>query len=414
MNGPIRIVSPKGPLQGTFHLPGSKSISNRLLIMQSLAGAKNLHIENLSAAQDTQTLRQCLIQEGNEYNCGEGGTSFRFFMALCCTKPGIKTLDASVNFYGRPVSMLVDALRQCGVNIRYTEKEGFPPVVIEGMADMSQPMQVSIPGNISSQFISALMMIAPYFNGGGTIQCTTPLVSMPYIEMTRSLMVQAGVNCTVTDRTILISEGEYSGTFHVEADWSAASYAYSLCAIRPGSEIFLPSLAIDSLQGDRESAAIGKKFGVQTQVHSEGISIISSNNPSKGFQFMFEHCPDLAQTFILSAFGLGMQLDARGLVTLRRKETDRLWALANVISMLGGNATFGKDFLLASGQPLEQQVILPVYNDHRMAMSLAPLSLVTSSIELDSAEVVAKSFPAFWDQLQELGFTVSPTESHSA
>lgn len=386
-------------------MPYAKSIANRLLIMQALS-AYQLTFTPHSTATDSVVLKQCIEQSSETYFCGEGGTTLRFLLAYLSLQPGRKFITGSSRLSERPISPLVNALIQCGVKVAFTGEEGKLPIELVGMADTQKPMYVSIPGNISSQFISAMLLIAPYFNGGGTIEISGLLISAPYVEMTISLMKKAGVKVEWEKNKITVGQGSYRGNFQTERDWSAASYAYSLCALNPCSSIFLPGLHLDSLQGDRICAKLTENFGVSSVQTEEGVQLQQNGNPVKNWSYNFTDCPDLAQTFAIMAIGLMVQCRFTGLKTLRIKETDRIAGLADLINKLGGNAAFGEDYLfLNRTSNLSNSHLLPVFNDHRMAMSLAPLAQIISPLHIEDAAVVNKSFPQFWQQLRKLGFS---------
>lgn len=407
-------------LRGEVVLTGSKSESNRALIMQALS-EEPISIKNLSEAADTVTLDSLL--KGRERNpvldVGPAGTAMRFLTAFCAVTPGEWTLTGSQRMKERPIGILVDALRQLGAEITYLEKEGFPPMKISGR-QLNRAEEVSVPGNISSQYISALLMIAPVLPNGLRIHLTGQVASRPYIEMTLAMMDELQVRHEWRGNTIHIAPQRYrAATLTIEPDWSGASYWYSMAALSEEVELTLPYLKEHSLQGDRAISSIMTQFGVKTVFLGDGIRL-SRNHPeagraaagNQGQEIDFIHCPDLAQTVLSCCAALRRSASFTGLESLKIKETDRVAALRNELGKFGAdlieNEAGDRWTLDASRvQVPESAPLIHTYDDHRMAMALAPLAIRMGPVEIEDKDVVAKSYPGFWDDLRKLGFELS-------
>lgn len=415
-------------LRGTVRLPGSKSESNRALIMQALC-RDPLEILNLSEAADTVTLRNILENREREpvMDVGPAGTAMRFLTAFCAVTAGEWTLTGSKRMKERPIGLLVDALRQLGADIEYLEKEGFPPMKIRGK-QLGKASRISIPGNISSQYISALLMIAPTLPGGLEIGLTGEIASRPYIEMTLSMMRELGIAHRWEGNRIRIAAQEYRARpLTIEPDWSGASYWYSMAALCTDVDLELPYLKENSLQGDQAIAGIMAAFGVKTTFSAGGIRLSRENGGSAGSrqpdgsnceaapaELDLVHCPDLAQTVISCCTALRRDLTFRGLESLKIKETDRIAALQAELGKFGGQLLeneAGNSWRIVTsgiGQPASPPFI-HTYHDHRMAMALAPLAIRLGPMEIEDRDVVAKSYPSFWDDLLKVGFTLTET-----
>lgn len=411
MKHTIQIAPPGRVIKGTIKLNGSKSISNRVLIIQALS-KNNFNIDNLSDAQDTVSLQKALEKPGGYIDAGAGGTTYRFLTAFLCTLPGTTILTGSDRMKERPIGVLVEALRTLGADIEYLERDGYPPLQIKGR--IARGGKVVLPGDVSSQYLTALLLIAPVLPGGLELQWSGVLVSRPYVLMTLNLMAHFGAKWTWTDQSIIVEEGPYQASdFYVEGDWSAASYFYSIAALNPGAEIDLIGLQEESVQGDAVIEFMLEAFGISTDYHPRDKVLHIRNRglePPKEFSYDFLECPDLAQTMVSLLAGLRVPGHFSGLKTLKIKETDRVIALQQELAKFG--AAFretGEDAweLDCSGVrvPTERPVIR-TYEDHRMAMAIAPLCLVFGPLIIENPSVVSKSYPNFWKDLESLGFKV--------
>ena len=401
-------------LNGEVTLAGSKSISNRVLIIQALCNT-DFNIDALANANDTELLAH-LLQSNNEVlDAGPAGTTFRFMTAYLTLFGGNRILTGSERMKQRPIKVLVDACRKLGATIHYLENEGFPPLnIVSGT--ITGGKQLAIPANTSSQYISALLLIAPILPGGLSLELTGKIVSRPYIEMTLGLMQYFGVSHKWENQVIVIDEQAYKAKpFIVEADWSAASYYYSLAALSEQADICLNGLFENSLQGDSALITIFESFGVKTHFTERGIRLIKNETVRPmTFHYDFILCPDLAQTLAVVCAALGTKGYFSGLETLRIKETDRIQALENEISkggchisLFSTDAITGKEVFEVSGKFESSDIpVFKTYEDHRMAMAFAPLALLLP-IEIEEPMVVIKSYPDFWTDFQHLGLTMN-------
>lgn len=407
-----KVIAPHpANIVGEIVLNGSKSIANRALIIRALCG-ENFNIDNLSNADDTAVLQQLLESESSTLDAGAGGTTFRFLTAYLATREGKDTiLTGSERMQQRPIRILVDALNALGANITYLKKDGFPPLRIKGKK--LKGGKISIPADTSSQYISALLMIGPTLQGGLQLTLEGEIVSLPYILMTLNLMKYFGAEWSMKGNTIHVQQGIYTPRdFFVEADWSAASYFYSICALSEKAEIKLHGLMEESVQGDAVIAYIMEKFGVESKFEDRTVTLTKKSGfvADDFFEYDFLECPDLAQTVISYGAAAGIKMECHGLKTLRIKETDRIAALHNELSPLGVSLKeTGKDQWLLKINQHNTQVALQVktYEDHRMAMSIAPLALKVKEVVIEEPQVVTKSYPAFWNDLEKLGFKYS-------
>ncbi len=401
-------------LKGEVTLAGSKSISNRVLIIQALCNT-DFKIEALANANDTELLAHLLKSNEKVLDAGPAGTTFRFMTAYLTLFGGNSILTGSERMKQRPIKVLVDACRKLGATIHYLENEGFPPLnIISGT--ISGGKQLAIPANTSSQYISALLLIAPILSGGLSLELTGKIVSKPYIEMTLGLMQYFGVSHKWENQVIVITEQAYQAKpFIVEADWSAASYYYSLAALSDEADICLNGLFENSLQGDSALVNIFESFGVKTHFTERGIRLIKHQTViPDAFHYDFILCPDLAQTLAVVCAALGIKGYFSGLETLRIKETDRIQALENEISKGGCHISLfstddntGKEVYEVFGKFATSVVpVFKTYEDHRMAMAFAPLALL-SPVEIDEPMVVIKSYPDFWTDFQHLGLIIN-------
>ena len=407
----ITISHPTGVLKGRIDIPLSKSESNRILILQALSKGKiKVDASGLSDACDTRLLQTALNSDSVEINIEDAGTAMRFLTAYYCATGQHKILTGSERMQERPIGILVSALRDIGFNIQYLQNEGFPPIEIMPTDLSKLKNEVSIAGNVSSQYISALMMIAPVLPDGLTIHFTTALSSKPYINLTRELMLKAGIESVVTENTIEISHQSFKeNKIESGADWSAASYWFSIAALAKDAEILLSKLSLETFQGDKKITEWCKYFGINAKQTSEGLSLYSENHNNHinhGLHFDFTDYPDLAQTVIVLCAAKNIKASFSGLESLRIKETDRIVALQNELLKLGVQLTEsdkGK-FELSGTFTMSHQTI-KTYNDHRMAMAFAPLA-VLGEISIENPEVVGKSYPSFWEEMKKVGFDI--------
>lgn len=399
-------------VQADVQITGSKSESNRLLILKHLF--KNLELHNLSNSDDTHHLEDALksfedASETVEVDVEHAGTAMRFLTALC-TVTDSKTfiLKGSQRMHNRPVSVLVDALKTLGADISYLEKEGFPPLKIKG--SKLKRSNVSISGAVSSQYISALLLIAPKLENGLHLQIEDQLTSKPYVEMTLQILNKIGVQFEKTENKISIYPLEEikAQAFHIESDWSSASYFFSFVAISDDLRIKLSNYHQESLQGDAQLIELYQKFVIGVEkVGSEQLLIYKENNKYPDFlRFNLIDTPDLAQTIAVTCLALGIDCELSGLKTLKIKETDRLTALKNELEKFGAEVEINLSQLkMKAPKVLNPHVEVHTYQDHRMAMAFAPLSLLVP-VKIKDENVVSKSYPEFWNDLKKLGISI--------
>lgn len=401
---------PEHSISGNILLPGSKSISNRVLIIKALSGLI-FDIENLSDSDDTTHLKDALesYSDNSVIDVGHAGTDMRFLTAFLSLKHGNYELTGSERLQQRPIKDLVDVLRSLGADITYKNNEGYPPLYIKGK--QLSGGKVEINGNVSSQFISALLLVAPYFTNGLEINIITELVSKPYVNMTIEIMREFGAMVEWRDSIIKVSPTPYSynkKSYMVESDWSAVSYYYSLIAMSSiSTNLSIKHLFENSLQADSACVSIYQNFGVST-IFNENEVVISKTNKSetKPLELDFIECPDIAQTVVCSCVGLKMPFFFKGLQTLKVKETDRIIALQNECKKFGIELNVTSNSIEWGGETSINNMIsdsIATYNDHRMAMSFAPLCLLVQNVTIENAEVVSKSYPEFWQHLKSIG-----------
>lgn len=387
-------------IKGSIALPASKSISNRALVIRALS-ARPFEIENLSQADDTLIMQRALERNDIITDVGPAGTAMRFLTAYYASRPGEKILTGSERMKQRPIATLVDALRQLGAQITYLENEGFPPLRIEGRR--LRGGKVKVAGDISSQFITALMLIGPTLPQPLVIDIQGDPLSKPYIAMTRALMVQCGAQVDVDDNKIIVKPGRYrSGTFVVEQDWSAAAFWMAFSALARKSKLLFPGLREDSIQGDRKVTELFGLFGVNSRFTSEGLEVEKQGRPAAGSSWNFRDHPDLVQPAAIAAAGLGMAFHFDGLDNLRLKETDRIAALQYELDKLAVKSAVEEYSLsLSPGKPSLPETFMEAHGDHRMVMSLAALSLLFPQLTIHDPMVVAKSYPGFWKEVEK-------------
>ena len=377
--------------------------------MQALSDGA-VRVDNISDAADTVTLNSILSGKSPELvDIGPAGTAMRFLTAFYSVKDSEHTLTGSARMKQRPIGILVDALRTLGADIQYLEKEGFPPLKIKGPLSQ-KTKEVRIKGNISSQYISALLLIAPKLEQGLNLVIEGELTSKPYVEMTLAMMEQAGIKHNWKGNVITIENQSFNKVvINVEPDWSAASYWYAIAALSEDAQLFLPGLNGYSLQGDSIITEIMANFGISSQFKDGGVYIFKEAKKIERKIFDFKECPDLAQTVIVCCAALGHEATFTGLETLKIKETDRVNALQTELLKIGvklieKNQTYKLD---CSGLDLNKKVKIATYDDHRMAMAFAPLALVMPELEIEDHLVVEKSYPDFWKHLGIAGFNIS-------
>ena len=389
-------------------ITGSKSESNRLLLLKALFSS--IEIQNISNSDDSQHMLKALSSEATTIDIHHAGTAMRFLTAYFATLEGKRTLlTGSKRMQERPIKILVETLRDLGANIDYANQEGYPPLIILGKRLLKN--EVRVKANVSSQYISALLLIATKLEKGLKLYLDGKITSVPYIKMTLSLLEKIGVETSFEGQTIHVKPylETDSKTITVESDWSSASYFYSIVAFSPiGTQVRLSTYKKDSLQGDAVLKEIYNQMGVETTFEDSKITLKKINNfLPESIDIDLANAPDIAQTIVVSCLGLKIQCQITGLHTLKIKETDRLVALKSEIYKFGTEINISNDSLsLLNPKPLVSGAIVETFNDHRMAMAFAPLALLTS-FSINEAEVVSKSFPEFWANLSELGFITS-------
>ena len=392
----------------TVVITGSKSESNRLLLLQALF--PQLEIQNLSNSDDSQLMQKALNQSSNLVDIHHAGTAMRFLTAYYASKPNNEVnLTGSKRMKERPIKILVDALKSLGCDISYIENEGFPPLKIIGKKWTNN--KVVLKANVSSQYISALLLTAAKSEKGLTLVLEGEITSVPYIKMTLNLLKQIGVDSSFVGNQIKVipnANGIADKTLVVESDWSSASYYFSIVALSElGTEITLSSYIEDSLQGDSILAKIYEQFGVSTVFKSNTITLKKVSESYQPVKLDLINAPDIAQTIAVTALVLGVECHMVGLHTLKIKETDRLVALKTEIEKLGGEVQIdNKSLLLKPHAVLKSNISVATYNDHRMAMAFAPIALKVP-VTIEDAMVVSKSYPTFWKDLKAIGFKLN-------
>lgn len=386
-------------------LPSSKSESNRALIINSFAKGR---LHNLSEARDTQTMLRLLKSDDKELDVLDAGTTMRFLVAYCALTNQHKILTGTPRMCERPISILVNALRELGAKIKYLNQDGFPPLETLGFQEQKTD-QISIRGDLSSQYISAVMMVAPILPKGLTIVLKGKVASKPYILMTLELMKKFGAKADFKDdNKIIVTPGNYSASeFSVESDWSGASYWFSFVALAQKAEVLLKGLKPDSLQGDHKIMEIMSPLGVKSEFTSEGL-LLTKTRHENDFFYDFSHCPDLAQTAVVVCAAKGIRAEFTGLESLKIKETDRIFALQQELKKIGASLieTNGSKWTVITAKDIQENnvnVSIETYDDHRMAMAFAPLATILD-IEIQHPSVVNKSYPSFWKHMEDAGF----------
>ena len=401
----LNINHPSQNCLGSLNITGSKSETNRLLLLQALY--PGLTIENRSNSDDSVAMNHALTTDSSLIDIHHAGTAMRFLTAFFATQEGREiVLTGSSRMQERPIGVLVDALRRLGAQSAYEKKEGYPPLRISGKA--LKGGAVSLPANISSQYISALLLIAPHLEEGLNLSLEGEITSLPYLKMTLALLERVGVHSQFEDKNIKINQQRIIAdqTQVVESDWSSASYHFSCVALSSAGRIVLSSYRQDSLQGDAVLIDVYKKLGVDTRFENDQMILekIKDFELPKTITLDLVEAPDIAQTIAVSCYGLGVACNLTGLHTLKIKETDRLIALENELSKLGAQIRVTEESLhLSADQDFKANQTIATYSDHRMAMAFAPLALKISH-QIAEANVVTKSYPDFWNDFEAIGF----------
>lgn len=417
----LQLTKSKVNPTSTIQITGSKSESNRLLLLQALY--PNISLENISKSDDSEVMNKVLsdfqllasvslsLSKCQLFDIHHAGTAMRFLTAYFSIQEGKEVvLTGSDRMQERPIKILVEALQQLGVEITYEKNKGFPPIRIKGRKITQN--KVTLKADVSSQYISALLLIASKLENGLELKLDGEITSVPYINMTLALLNEIGVETSFENNTIKVCHTEpveVPKTIAVESDWSSASYFYSIVALSEiGTQITLSSYKQNSLQGDSALAKIYKNFGVETVFNvNTSITISKTNNLKlETLNFQLNNSPDIAQTIAVTCFGLGLSCYLKGLHTLKIKETDRLEALKTELTKLGASVSVTNDSLtLEKSNYIKENISIATYQDHRMAMAFAPLALKTPLI-INEAAVVSKSFPTFWEDLESIGFQI--------
>ncbi|WP_294537120.1 3-phosphoshikimate 1-carboxyvinyltransferase [uncultured Bacteroides sp.] len=429
-------ILPPSSIRTSIQLPASKSISNRALIIHAL-GKGDCLPENLSDCDDTRVMVKALTEGGDTIDILAAGTAMRFLTAYFSITPGQRILTGTARMQQRPIQLLVDALRQLGADIAYTNREGFPPLRIRGkepnnceLKNYEQEVceqencklknceqekketlcsELTLQGNVSSQYISALLMIGPMLPHGLTLHLSGNIISRPYIDLTLQLMGEFGAKAEWTsESTITVHPQPYhSVPFTVESDWSAASYWYEMAALSEEAEIELTGLFPNSYQGDSRGHELFSQLGVETAFTPHGVKLTKSGQRVERMEADLVDIPDLAQTFVVTCALLNIPFRFTGLQSLKIKETDRITALRNELRKLGYAIEEENDSVLYwNGERCEAEVspLIATYEDHRMAMAFAPAALCCPSVRIAHPHVVSKSYPRYWDDLRQAGF----------
>lgn len=407
----LQLHSAISNIKATISITGSKSETNRLLLLQALY--PNLVLENTSNSDDSEVMTKALQNaqfsntDSQLIDIHHAGTAMRFLTAFFAVSEGKEViLTGSQRMTERPIKVLVEALQQLGAQIAYEKEPGFPPIRIKGKKITQS--KVSIAANVSSQYISALLLVAPKLENGIELTLVGEITSVPYIKMTLALLNEIGVETKFEENIITVkplTKNSKQQTLTVESDWSSASYFFSLAALSNEATIVLSSYKESSLQGDSALVEIYAKMGVEARFEANNLTLVKQPNfEYQSVTFDLNNTPDIAQTIVVTCLGLGIGCHLTGLHTLKIKETDRLEALRIELTKLGAAITVTNDSLtLEPSKSILPNIAIDTYNDHRMAMAFAPLALRVPII-INNAEVVSKSYPDFWSDLQSLGF----------
>lgn len=392
---------------GEIKLPASKSISNRVLIINALSYSEHA-VSNVADCDDTNVMLKALESDDCNFDIGAAGTSMRFLTAFLSKIVGEWTITGTERMKNRPIRILVDALNQLGAKIEYMEKDGYPPLRIFGSS--LQGGDLSLDGSVSSQYISALLMVAPTMENGLNLTLEGNVISKPYINLTLRLLEEFGIKSSWVGNTIKIKPQEFvPKAFTVESDWSAASYWYQIAALSKDFDIELLGLHKNSYQGDSKLTEVFNKLGIVTKYTDKGVRLLKGDFVTEKLVYNFVDQPDLAQTFVVTCCLMGIPFYFSGLQTLKIKETDRILALKNEMKKLGYLITDKNDSILEwNGERCEpeSEPVIATYEDHRMAMAFAPAALKMDSITIAEPQVVSKSYPQYWEHLVSVGFGI--------
>ena len=397
-------------IEGTIHLPSSKSISNRALIINALSYSP-YPIRNLSDSDDTRVMEAALFSNNNHFDIGHAGTAMRFLTAFLSKIVGEWEITGSERMQQRPIKILVDALKELGAKIEYLKNEGYPPLKIYG--SLLEGKIIELDGSISSQYITALLLIAPTIQNGLTLRLNGEITSRSYIQLTLELMAKFGIRYQWHDNEIVVPEQNYFPIDYIcEADWSGASYWYEIMVLADSGKVFLENLQLDSLQGDSDIASWFEPFGVTSSQVKNGVELEKVKNiqPDR-LDLDFIENPDVAQTMACLCVAKQIPFHFTGLKTLKIKETDRIEALQNELAKFGARLeepTLGE--LVWDGkidtEIIEEQPLIQTYHDHRMALAFAPMAIAGYPMEIEDPMVITKSYPGFWEDLKKVGFSI--------
>lgn len=401
-------ISAPSTVNASIQLPASKSISNRALIIHALSNGTEI-LSNLSDCDDTRVMVKALKDDSKLIDIMAAGTAMRFLTAYLSAIPGEHVLTGTQRMQQRPIQILVNALRELGAQIEYTTNEGFPPLRICGRALAGN--KITLKGNVSSQYISALLMIGPILNNGLQLDLTGEVISRPYINLTLQLMKEFGASAIWTSESSISVESQpyHCIPFTVESDWSAASYWYQIAALTPEANIELKGLFRNSYQGDSRGAEVFARLGISTEFADNGVRLKKTGEVPQRLDEDFVDIPDLAQTFVVTCALLNIPFRFTGLQTLKIKETDRINALKAELAKLGYVVQDENDSILSwDGERCEPQAIpiIETYEDHRMAMAFAPAAICFPQMEIAEPQVVSKSYPAYWEDLKKAGYII--------
>lgn len=395
-------------ISGSVNITFSKSISNRLLVIKALTD-RSFAIKNLSESDDTRYMNNAFTTNSDVVDIGHAGTAMRFLTAYFASKPVQKTITGSERMKNRPIGELVDALNSLGADIKYAEKYGYPPLVTSGKILTGK--EIKLKGSISSQYITALLLIAPTLPQGLTIHITDSLISASYVKLTLEMMKYFGVESEWNGNTIKIRHQSYQPRdYVVEADWSGASYWYQIAFLSNSANLFLKGLFRNSAQGDAAIADLFEKLGIVTIYEDEGVRLTKHNNYPQHFEFDFIDNPDMVQTFVVALCLKGISFKLMGAQTLRIKETDRIAALQTEMKKLGYTILEPEKGVLTwdgtISRPLNE-IRIDTYDDHRMALAFAPAAINFPGLIINNAGVVSKSYPTYWDELRTIGVEIT-------
>ncbi|WP_286151083.1 3-phosphoshikimate 1-carboxyvinyltransferase [Bacteroides acidifaciens] len=401
-------LSAPSAIKATIQLPASKSISNRALIINALAES-NCTPDNLSDCDDTRVMIKALTQDEETIDIMAAGTAMRFLTAYLSVTPGERIITGTTRMQQRPIQILVNALRELGAEINYINNEGFPPLRIKGTELKGN--EITLKGNVSSQYISALLMIAPALKNGIVLHLSGEIISRPYINLTLQLMQDFGAKAAWTSSdSISVAPQPYTSIpFTVESDWSAASYWYQIAALSPKTEIELLGLFRNSYQGDSRGAEVFSRLGITTEFTTKGVKLKKTGKAPKRLEEDFIDIPDLAQTFVVTCALMNIPFRFTGLQSLKIKETDRIAALRNELKKLGYLIEEENDSVLMwNGERCEPEEtpVIATYEDHRMAMAFAPAIICHPTMQIADPQVVTKSYPGYWKDLKQAGFQI--------